>query len=205
MLDTTKGPAGPHHWVDASELPKWGKADDGRSVQLSPDASLEADFTEWQSQACKHDNQFTGKTVNAGGVDVYKRYCKGCGIATTQSLPYRTIASTTVTLIDNDKREALADTYISDRRDQLEDIANRAANRAQPVARAEYDNYLASAAWHERRSAVLDRCAGLCEGCRKRPARDVHHLSYQHIRAEFLFELVGLCRDCHDRWHEQDK
>ncbi|MBI0530879.1 hypothetical protein D9602_05815 [Sphingomonas sp. TX0522] len=185
-------------------MPEWGKAADGRSVRLSPDPSLEADYAEWKSKACEHRNQFTGKTVNAGGVDVYKRYCRGCGIATTQSLPYRTIEGTTVSVIDPEKRDALVDDYINDRRDQLEDIANRAANRTQPAARAEYGHYLSSPEWQERRRAVLERCAGLCEGCRKQPARDVHHLSYQHIRAEFLFELVGLCRDCHDRWHGKD-
>lgn len=204
MLDNTQNPSGPHHWVDSSDLPTWGKADDGRNVRLIADVDLQADHAAWLAEACKHSQQFTGKTVNAGGVEVFKRYCKTCGIATTQALPYRSVEGTTVTLIDATKREKLIDKYVKYRRDGLDEIAARAANRTQPTARAEYADYLNSAEWRERRDAVMDRCDGICEGCRKQSASDVHHLTYKHIGNEFLFELVGLCRDCHTRWHEQD-
>jgi len=33
------------------------------------------------------------------------------------------------------------------------------------------------------------------------PATEVHHLTYQHVGHEFLFELVAICRECHTRWH----
>ena len=203
MLDNTQNPAGPHHWVDSSDVPLWGKADDGRNVRLIADVDLQADHAIWLAEACKHTQQFTGKTVNAGGVQVFKRYCKTCGIATTQAIPYRSVEGTTVTLIDTVKRDALVDRYITDRRNALEDIANRAANRTQPDRRNEYAEYLNSPEWRERRALVLDRCAGLCEGCRTQPADEVHHLTYRNVRREFLFELVGLCAGCHTRWHEQ--
>ena len=62
-------------------------------------------------------------------------------------------------------------------------------------------DYLASREWAERRSLVMDRATGLCEGCRKARATEVHHLSYRNWGSEFLFELVALCGDCHDRIH----
>jgi len=199
-----QGNAVPQHYVDTSEIPKWGKAEDGSSVRLIEDADLQADFAAWSSEACHHPQQFTGKTVNAIGVEVFKRYCRTCGIATTQHLPYRTVESTTVTLIDNAKREKLINKYVNHRRDGLDEIAARAANRTQPAARAEYADYLNSPEWKTRRDAVMDRCDGVCEGCRQRNADDVHHLTYRHIGREFLFQLVGLCRDCHTRWHEEE-
>lgn len=210
MLDTVSNETpqvagGARHGVDASELPEWGRAGDGAFVRLVADTDLQSDFAAWQSEACSHPQQFTGKSVNAGGVEVFKRYCRTCGIATTQQLPHRTIQGTTVTLIDGAKREKLIDQYINDRREGLEEIVARAADRMQPDRRADYAKYLNSAEWREKRDAVIDRCGGVCEGCRKQSASDVHHLSYRNIHREFLFELVGLCRDCHERWHEQSQ
>lgn len=67
--------------------------------------------------------------------------------------------------------------------------------------RERYREYLRSSMWRDKRSRVMARADGLCEGCRVEEATEVHHLSYTHIYAEFLFELVALCRDCHERWH----
>lgn len=64
-----------------------------------------------------------------------------------------------------------------------------------------YADYLRSREWAERREKVMQRALGLCEGCRVRPAGEVHHLSYEHVTEEFLFELVALCGDCHARIH----
>lgn len=205
MHDTThdKPPQGSvQHYVDASPIPAWGTAGDGARVRLTADEGLEQDYAAWLAGACQHVSQFTGKTVSTIGADMYRRYCKNCGIATTQFLPHRTIAATVVTVVDPDKREAVVDRYISDRRDALEDIANRAANRVQPANRAEYSDYRATPKWKGLRAAVMRRCSGRCEGCDNADAQDVHHLTYRHMGDEFLFELVGLCRACHDRWHK---
>ncbi len=70
--------------------------------------------------------------------------------------------------------------------------------------RARYHQYLASERWADIRVRVLIRARGICEGCARSPAHDVHHLAYAHIYEEFLFELVALCRPCHERWHKDD-
>lgn len=195
-------PQGPHHYVDAPPIPVWGTAEDGSRVNLPADDSLKEDFAAWLAGACQHTSQLTGKTVSSIGAEMYRRYCKTCGIATTQFLPHRTIEGTTITVMDAESRDAMVDKYVSDRRDALDAIANRAAIRVQPANRAEYSDYRASPAWREKRTYVMNRCGGLCEGCRTSESHDVHHLSYQHMGNEFLFELVGLCRPCHDRWHQ---
>lgn len=68
-----------------------------------------------------------------------------------------------------------------------------------------YRGYLRSAAWAALRVKVLSRAQGRCEGCGAAKASDVHHLTYAHAGAEFLFELVALCRPCHVRWHKWGK
>jgi 5-methylcytosine-specific restriction endonuclease McrA len=64
-----------------------------------------------------------------------------------------------------------------------------------------YASYLQSNAWLDRRDKVLDRAKGLCEGCRERPAQEVHHLSYDNVGAELLYQLVALCKGCHGIAH----
>lgn len=65
-----------------------------------------------------------------------------------------------------------------------------------------YRQYLASDEWRERREQVLSRCNKTCEGCLSAPASQVHHLTYDHVGAELFFELVGICRACHETAHE---
>lgn len=64
-----------------------------------------------------------------------------------------------------------------------------------------YSSYLRSSQWKARREAVLERAKGLCEGCRRREALHVHHLTYEHVGDELLFELVALCKSCHRKLH----
>lgn len=66
-----------------------------------------------------------------------------------------------------------------------------------------YAEYLRSTEWAARRERVMQRAGGICEGCRMQPATEVHHLTYEHMTQEFLFELVAICSDCHARWHGQ--
>jgi 5-methylcytosine-specific restriction endonuclease McrA len=61
-----------------------------------------------------------------------------------------------------------------------------------------YTAYLNSPQWAGRRRLVLERARGLCEGCRKRRATQVHHLTYRMAGEEMLFQLVAVCDDCHD-------
>jgi hypothetical protein len=66
-----------------------------------------------------------------------------------------------------------------------------------------YDVYLQSEQWKEKRRLVINRCGGICEGCRKKNVTQVHHLTYRNWGNEFLFELVGLCYECHQRIHSK--
>lgn len=64
-----------------------------------------------------------------------------------------------------------------------------------------YHEHLASAKWQTIRRKVISRANNVCEGCGEGPIHDVHHLTYDHVCNEFLWELRGVCRDCHERFH----
>lgn len=66
-----------------------------------------------------------------------------------------------------------------------------------------YRRYLLSSDWQMRREAVMQRAGGFCEGCRAHTATQVHHLTYDHVGYELLWELVAVCSDCHKRVHSQ--
>jgi 5-methylcytosine-specific restriction endonuclease McrA len=42
------------------------------------------------------------------------------------------------------------------------------------------------------------------DGCQSR-ATQVHHLTYRHLGNEPLFELMAICRDCHEQLTEMDR
>jgi 5-methylcytosine-specific restriction endonuclease McrA len=66
-----------------------------------------------------------------------------------------------------------------------------------------YNGYLQSPEWRALRDLVLMRANGRCEGCGTAEPSEVHHLTYDHAGAEFLFELVALCTNCHERLHRE--
>jgi hypothetical protein len=64
-----------------------------------------------------------------------------------------------------------------------------------------YSWYLASPSWQERREWILKRASYICEKCRKRPATQVHHLTYIRVFQELPSDLLALCCQCHAEIH----
>ena len=62
-----------------------------------------------------------------------------------------------------------------------------------------YAVYLNSIEWKQKRLKVLERDRFTCQGCLTNRANEVHHLTYKHVYNEFLFELISLCKPCHDK------
>lgn len=70
---------------------------------------------------------------------------------------------------------------------------------------AKYNAYLCSPEWRARRASVLKRDGGMCQACLERQAGEVHHLTYDHVFNEPLFDLVAVCKSCHDRLTHLDR
>lgn len=67
-----------------------------------------------------------------------------------------------------------------------------------------YQDYLTTPEWRSKRDAVLKRAGSVCEGCLKRAATEVHHLTYVRVGREMLFDLVAVCEICHREIHSPD-
>jgi 5-methylcytosine-specific restriction endonuclease McrA len=66
-----------------------------------------------------------------------------------------------------------------------------------------YRKYLAGPRWRAKRKAVIARDK-LCQACGSRPAVQAHHRSYAHVGDEPLFDLVGVCIECHEKLHDRE-
>jgi len=64
-----------------------------------------------------------------------------------------------------------------------------------------YSKYLESDNWEEKRQKVLKRANFVCESCLDAKATQVHHKTYEHVGEEPLYELVAVCKSCHDGIH----
>jgi len=73
-----------------------------------------------------------------------------------------------------------------------------------PYNPAIYASYIRSGKWHEIRRAVLKRDKGVCQDCGK-PAKQVHHLTYDRIFRENMEDLISLCGECHAKRHGKIK
>ena len=148
---------------------------------------------------CKHDRTETRFRLASNGGKMFKPQCLRCGeVIGNKWLPHSEVQNIEKTLPIDDEFRRFNVELKSELQKELRAII---AGVEREEFFDEYDDYLKSPEWRHRRILVIDRCNGLCEGCRERKVEEVHHLTYKHYRNEFLFELVGLCNECHSRIH----
>lgn len=174
----------------------------GDHVKLSDLIERDASFR--LHKACDHDldKQELRRHIQTNGVTVYKFECQIC---------YRRGNA----VGKNNKAFANLTSYPPHTNTELYDWHNRNWERKREQAqlevqqqseqwRAEYATYLDSPEWFAKRDLVLERdnhlCQAQCDGCTKR-ANHVHHLTYKHLFNEPLFDLVSVCRSCHNKVH----
>lgn len=128
-----------------------------------------------------------------------RHQCVDCGRLLANALPF-SLATPATPNVDMEllQRWAAFDKEQWGRHRQENQLLSERRKQEQKLA---HDQYLQSDAWRDKRAAVMDRANGLCEGCRQRPATQVHHLTYAHHGNELLWELVAVCRGCHEHAH----
>lgn len=195
------------HPFDESLKPRWGTGPDGRYVDISADDRFDSLFTAWQADACDHERTGIIRWANSGGQTCYNWFCAHCGTKLSSNVNHEVALAYGIVDREDANLDAMAsrhNAYMGERKKHLDALADAAAERAQPINRAEYSEELQSLRWRDLRDRVLRRAGHQCEGCLNAPAEHVHHLTYVHRGNEFAFELRALCRDCHERWHESE-
>ncbi len=161
-----------------------------------------------QRFTCPHPSKELRRQVIADGSTRYIYQCLSCGHAQGQSIKKETAFDLTAGCEPSQFDLALKDAWDNREKSELkrieQDYLIQFKNKATEFWKI-YDAYLETDEWQGKRQKVISRAQGLCEGCQEQPAQHVHHLSYEHIGNEFLFELVALCKACHERIHAENE
>jgi 5-methylcytosine-specific restriction endonuclease McrA len=155
---------------------------------------VEADFE------CLHEEKTVRKKLSSDGAISIWHQCDCCGHKIGPAVRKITLSSQQIEALSV-WDECIVSRFNDEKQEHFIVILNREKERLKAVWWKSYEKYLASPEWKHKRKLVLERAQNTCEGCREAKAMDVHHLSYDDVGKEFLFQLVALCRKCHDRWH----
>lgn len=84
---------------------------------------------------------------------------------------------------------------------------DRKREREDHERREQYAAYLQSEEWRTKRRIRLNldngACQAMLDGCQGRAA-EVHHLTYDHLYDEPIFDLISVCSPCHRRLSERE-
>lgn len=156
-------------------------------------------INEWGGLGCNCSNKQPRKRVNKGGALGFGYQCTNCGRWEAKkkdhfgwNYPTESYDESIVT-----RFQERCQSHFQSRQDEKE---NEIA--AQCMARRQfYESYLESPKWASKRDAALKRDRWLCQGCLSRKATQVHHLTYDHLGNELLWELQSVCIECHKLIH----
>src|ERR1017187_326635 len=79
------------------------------------------------------------------------------------------------------------------------DILSNIQKTLKPIP--SYAEYLQSPEWKVRRKKALQFAGYRCQICNSKEELNVHHRSYERIGHEHMGDLVTLCKNCHEIFH----
>jgi 5-methylcytosine-specific restriction endonuclease McrA len=140
---------------------------------------------------CKYDSL---------GRPQYVKQCLTCGQPVGSFIARRDIPNIEkVSAFDT----ILEDIWRSQREQRYQTLVSQSQDK-QGTWWDEYRAYLSSPEWKAKRTKVLARDKYVCQACLSRPATEIHHLTYDHVGNEPLFELTSVCATCHEQLTELD-
>jgi len=180
----------PHKHIDAET---------GEQFTLDDTNELRSELEQHWSGGCAHPSKLICKVVVANGAVQFRHQCQICGEKIGQA-----IGKSAIQAGCPDENRQLAISYDGQRKQALEAIYQKHI-RIQKESTAgyaqKYEKYLGSDEWAAKRTKVLKRSSGVCEGCLDKNATQVHHLTYANVFDELMYQLVALCDECHKKTH----
>lgn len=146
-------------------------------------------------EECAHEETEIRRRVVKGGMIQIVHQCLLCGDPVGQPISKNKVASD-LPFFDDELQQQARQTNAHDQ-EYFRKLVSK-------EFWAWYNAYLASAKWRDLRAKVMQRDRGVCQGCGA-TATQVHHLTYDNVGDEFLFELIAICDPCHNRLHPPDK
>jgi transposase len=150
--------------------------------------------------ACKHAHNTVRKKLAADGAISIWQQCDRCGHKVSIAIKKATMTLAQVQALPTWDTQ-LESRFYAEKKKYFDESYAAEKKRHADAWHCAYDQYLHSPEWKRKSKLVMLRAQGICEGCRETEAIDAHHLSYDDVGHEFLFQLVALCRKCHDKLH----
>lgn len=141
---------------------------------------------------CSNHNFEIVKKHKANDTYFLVKQCMTCGEAINSSIKFSLVENHNILKWYSEELNAK---YYENRRNSF--LTNREKEKQEWFK--SYAIYLNSIEWKQKRLKVLERDRFTCQGCLTNRANEVHHLTYKHVYNEFLFELISLCKPCHDK------
>lgn len=189
--------------------PKCGAITTIESTTYFRTAACEHCLEYWEIEAyddcCKAPQMEPVRFTDGGGKVHVRKQCQSCGTLSGASLPgYSTEQKNALPCVDADKRAMAMNKWDFVRQfvDRCRQLLDQKKQDKDTLWWRQYETYLNSEKWKDKRRRVLDRDGHLCQACLKRPATQAHHKSYEFVGQEPLFDLISVCKPCHDKLHE---
>lgn len=157
--------------------------------------------------SCDHPHETLRRKTFSNGTEHVVRQCSRCG-RNGGSVAKASMSSDEIAGLpewDETLRESWK-AKVSAYWDEVREERKHTFEQRRDQITREYHEYLQSPDWRRRRNKRLamdgGRCQAQLDGCTGH-ATEVHHLSYD-LRPEPLFNLVSICRNCHEAVSEME-
>ena len=148
-------------------------------------------------EQCTHNQTKPRKKKSSNGSLIIRRQCLDCGTMVGQQLKHDTIDLDNVEWVDQHLQRSGESLRRQAWKAKAEQGQRELAKKNNEWWQW-YKEYLQSPQWQDKRQRVLQRDRHQCRACERSRATQVHHLTYEHVGNEPLFDLVAVCKSCHD-------
>jgi 5-methylcytosine-specific restriction endonuclease McrA len=154
--------------------------------------------------ACSHAKTERRNKPDRNGRPMVVTQCLRCGERVGPFIPVKTLSAAEIAalpLFDH----VMEREYDSAKFSEINTLWDAEKKKADAAWWARYETHLKSPKWKAISRKVILRAQGMCEGCRSRPATQAHHLTYERMGDEMLFDLVAVCDACHKKIHPEEE
>lgn len=164
------------------------------------EALRDQNFPRWLDECVHPKPEFRRLKTSNGGFQLRKQ-CLDCGELVGGSYKRDMVpVFNQWPLVDEVARQRSQNVH-RDKFDRRQQLIEQFRQEEQQAFWDYYNAHLNSSEWREKCRLKRERANNLCEGCGVNKVNHIHHLTYENLGDELLFELVAVCVECHQKIH----
>lgn len=155
---------------------------------------------------CPHEKTGYYYIVKSNGEYAYMELCSLCGERKDKSKVWIKASSIPFNAVITKYTDEIKKDFANKKNIIQEEIRNIKYAIEMSDKYQEYERYLLSPEWDKKRRMRLyfnkNNFLGKCEICGENEATQIHHMTYNRLYNEWVFDLAAICSDCHRRIHK---